>query len=123
MPLRWTIDPQERLVTTIAEGNVTRADFDVYIQAIHDADAHGYRKLFDGRHADTAMGAEEMMSLGVLFRGFHGKSPIGPLAVVLAEDKADLVSRTLGMLAAADRPMRVFREIGPARRWIESLAL
>jgi hypothetical protein len=46
---------------------------------------------------------------------------VGPLAVVVPEDKFDLIARVLGALAAADRPMRLFTDLRPARRWIDSL--
>ena len=46
---------------------------------------------------------------------------MGPLAVVLPEEYIDLAGHALGMLAAADRPMRVFGAIAPARRWLNGL--
>ena len=67
------------------------------------------------------MTPEDMLAIGVLLRERHATGTPGPLAVVIPPDKADLVSRVLGILAAADRPMRVFSEAEPARRWIDSL--
>lgn len=60
-----------------------------------------------------------MLALGVLFRSYHVRGPVGPLAVVVADAQVDRVNRLLGILATADRPMRVFRELEPARRWID----
>ena len=55
---------------------------------------------------------------------FHHREDraVGPLAMVVPDGKADLVARVVGILASADRPMRVFRKVAPARSWIESLA-
>jgi hypothetical protein len=121
MPLHWTIDSRERLVVAVAEGEVTRAEVQAYVDALVGAKALAYRKLFDGSRGDTTMGPDEMIALGVMFRSFHARGEVGPLAVVVPAEKVELVSRVLGILAAADRPMRVFHEAAPARRWIESL--
>jgi len=118
MPLHWTIDPEDQLVTTVADGDVTRRDVEGLVEAVHSAGAHAYRKLFDGSRGDTAMSAEDLLALGVLMRSYHARVPAGPLAIVLPADKAEKIARVLGALAAADRPLRVFNGIAAARRWI-----
>lgn len=123
MPLNWTIDSKAKLLTVVAEGDVTRAEFEAYLDLIDQAGLHTYRKLFDGTLADTSMGADHLLAVGVRMRTSHHTNPVGPLAVVVAEDKVAMVSRVLGMLAAANRPMRVFREVGPARDWIRKQPL
>lgn len=122
MPLHWTIDPQQKLVTVVAKGDVRRAEFEALLDAMRAADVHAYRKLFDGELGQTRMTPEDVLALGVRIRAEHGKGPMGPLAVVLPEKYAELAGHVLGMLASADRPMRVFGEIAPARRWLRSLA-
>lgn len=123
MPLHWTIDSRERLVTAVAEGDVTRVEVENYLQVLEGANAMGYRKLFDGSAGDTSMTPEDLLAIGVRIRDGHNKGgPFGPLALVLPVDKTELVSRVLGILAAADRPMRVFDSIEPARRWIDGFA-
>lgn len=122
MPFYWDIDPQQRLVTAVAEGDVTRAEVEAYLDAVGQAGAYAYRKLFDGRQARIRMTPEEMMALGVRMRATHAEGhTMGALAAVLPDEHMKAAGRVLGMLAAADRPMRVFRQIGPARKWIRSL--
>lgn len=118
MPLNWTIDSKAKLLTVVAEGDVSRAEFEAYLDVIDEACLHTYRKLFDGIRADTSMGAEHLLAVGVRMRTSHQTNPVGPLAVIVPEDKVAMVSRVLGMLAAARRPMRVFHEAGPAHDWI-----
>lgn len=118
MPLYWTIDSKAELVTVMAESIVTQADFEAYLDVIDQAGLHAYRKLFDGVDAETSMGPEEILAVGVRMRTSHHSQAVGPLAIVIAEDKVALVSRVLGMLAAASRPMRVFHESALAREWI-----
>lgn len=118
MPLHWTINSKAKLLTVVAEGVVTQADFESYLDLIDQAGLHAYRKLFDGIDADTSMGPEQILAIGVRMRTSHHTQPVGPLAVAVAEDKVPMVSRVLGMLAAANRPMRVFHESGAAHDWI-----
>jgi hypothetical protein len=118
MPLHWTIDSKERLFSAAAEGDVTKAEFEAYLDTIDDADLHTWRKLFDGLHAHTTMGMENIMALGVRMRASHQKSAVGALAIVAQEEMVPMFTRVLGMLAAANRPLRVFSDVGTAREWI-----
>lgn len=118
MPLHWTIDSKAKLLTVVAEGVVTQAEFESCLDLVDQAGLHVYRKLFDGMDADTSMGPEQILAMGVRMRASHQTQTVGPLAVAVAEDKVPILSRVLGMLAAARRPMRVFHEAGPARSWI-----
>lgn len=120
MTLRWTIDHDRKRVLAIAEGDVTRAQFDAYLDAMAREDALTYSKLFDGTIGDTSMDAYELLGVAARIRSFHDR-PVGPVAVVLPEDKSHLVLRVLGALAAAKRPLKVFSTLEPARRWIDSL--
>jgi hypothetical protein len=119
MTLRWTIDSEKKLMTAVTEGDVTRADMEAYLQAMATAGAMSYRKLFDGSRGDTSMTPDDLLALGGVIRTNHRSGPMGPLAVVVPVDKIELVSRIVGMLAVADRPMKVFSEIRPASRWID----
>lgn len=121
MPLHWTIDPEHKMMTAVAEGEVTRAEFEAYLDAMGAAEAQGYRKLFDGSRGGTAMPAEEILALGVRMRDSHQMGAVGALAVVVPDAMIEPLGRVLGMLAAARRPMRVFGEVGAARKWIGSL--
>lgn len=119
MSFHWRIESQTQRVTITADGEFTRADVERYLKAIEGSGAVTWSKLFDGRFSRSAMSQEDMLALGVIFRRYHVSGPVGPLAVVVADDQVDRVSRLLGILATADRPMRVFRNLEPARRWID----
>ncbi|WP_422029497.1 hypothetical protein [Reyranella sp.] len=120
MPLHWTLDSKERLVIVTAEGDVTGAEIEDYIAAMNGAGTMSYRKLYDGSRGDTDLTADELLAIGVQLRARHGTGDRpGPLALVLSPDQFEQISRVLGILAAADRPMRVFSGIAPARHWIE----
>ncbi|MDP1841683.1 MAG: hypothetical protein Q8N31_22220 [Reyranella sp.] len=121
MPLHWSIDPEYELVSVTAEGDVIRSEVMELLDAMASRDAMAYRKLFDGTNGSTAMGPEDLRALGARMRVYHASGPMGPLALVLPPDKADIVLPVLGLLAAADRPMRIFTGRQKARRWLSSL--
>jgi hypothetical protein len=120
MPIYWTIDSRQELVVVTAEGDVTRGDVEEYLDVVEGSGALTYRKLYDGRAGTLAMDHEEMMAIAARFRSYHHR-PVGALAVVLLHDQAEPVARMLGILASADRPLKLFTSMLPARRWIESL--
>ena len=120
MPIYWTIDSRHQFVVVTAEGDVSRADADDYLDAIEGGGALAYRKLYDARAGNVVMNHDEMMEIAVRLRSYHHR-PVGPLAIVLSDDKAEAAARVLGILASADRPIKLFTSLAPARRWIDSL--
>jgi hypothetical protein len=121
MPVYWTIDSKQRLVVVTAEGDVSHAHAEEYLDVIDGSGALAYRKLYDGRGGTVVMNHDELMAIAARFRSYHHR-PVGALAVVLPHDKAEPVARMLGVLASADRPMRLFINLAQARRWIDGLA-
>lgn len=120
MAMHYVIDSRQRLVSVTAEGGITRADVDAYLEAVVGAGALEYRKLFDWRAGTPAMDFPEMMSVLTMIRDYHDR-PHGPLAVVLSDEQrqsADL-ARVLGVLLSARRPMRVFSSVRSASRWLD----
>jgi hypothetical protein len=80
MPLHWTIDSKAKLLTVVAEGVVTQAEFESCLDLVDQAGLHVYRKLFDGMDADTSMGPEQILAMGVRMRASHQTQTVGPLA-------------------------------------------
>ena len=119
MPLRWKIDPTQRFMLVRSSGDVSRAEVEELIDAIVDNGALGFDKLVDGSAAMTSMSDEEMLTLGMRFRELHTGAAVGALAMVMPVDRGDRMQRMLGMIAAADRPMRVFTDLDEAEAWLE----
>jgi len=118
MPVQWTIDPEERFISVLGTGDVSRADIDRFLDAVVENAALGYRKLFDASQAMSSMTPADMVDLGTRFRALHTGAVVGPLAVVMPPDRGKRLERLLGMIATADRPMRIFVDPTRARRWI-----
>ena len=71
------------------------------------------------------MTEDDVLAIGLIFRQADAAGDVGALAVVMPDSgpEAERAMRLLGFLAAAKRPMRIFKTMGPARRWIKSLAV
>jgi hypothetical protein len=121
MPVQWTIEPDRGLVTVVAEGEITYGELVAMVDGLRDSDAHGYRKLYDGARSIMCMTQEEVLMLGVRMRVEHERSPMGPMAAILPAENAEILARLLGMVALADRPLRIFVKTGPALKWLLAL--
>ncbi len=107
-------------MTATAEGEITKVEFEEFLYATVNENTGGYRKLFDGRFATTHMDPQDVFDFGLRMKARHGIERTGPLAVVMQPHHYDLVSRVLGMLATAKRPMCLFEDLDAARKWLES---
>lgn len=119
VPITWTIDHDERMLTAVCEGEVTLGEIEEYLDAVVVAGSMPYRKLFDGSRGNSSMTDEEMMMLGARIRAYHGAGKLGALAVVVTTEHTRGLARLFGALAAADRPIKIFRDVRAARRWLE----
>lgn len=119
MPLSWTAQSNPPLVTIVADGDVTRGDIESVFAFLVRADLVRWPKLFDGRNGQGVFTLEEVEAIGVRIREAAQVQDVGALAFVLptANEKPEL-RRLLGLIVAARRPMRLFRRVAPARRWI-----
>ena len=129
MGLHWFIDSRERLIVITAEGPVTRTEIDEMLDAVAGANALGYRKLVDARAGRFALSAVDLLAIGARVRSLHAGS-VGAVAIVLPgrlprddepEDAPTLVARLIGILASAKRPLRLFKSMLAAKRWLGSL--
>jgi hypothetical protein len=120
VPITWTIDHNRRMLTAVCQGDITLRDFEDYLDAVVVAGSMPYRKLFDGTRGDSTMTDEEMMLLGARIRAYHAVGPMGPLAIVAVTEHTHGLARLFGALAAADRPIKIFRDIRAAQRWLEA---
>lgn len=118
MPIHWTIDSREQLMTAVAEGGVRKDEAIAYLDAMTTARAGGYRRLFDGINGEPLMDAEDIMELAVRMRSIQQEGAPGPLAVVMPADKYPQFARMLGILAVPDRPLRIFSSASAARAWL-----
>lgn len=123
MPLNWTAESQIQLVTIIADREVKRADIEDFLDMAGRANLVGWRKLCDIRAARCLLTFEDVNILGAQLRAAYSVQIPGPLALVVPETAPPEVGRFLGFLATAQRPMRIFKDLGKARKWLDSSAI
>ncbi|HTR86968.1 MAG TPA: hypothetical protein VMI56_20980 [Reyranella sp.] len=118
MTLHWTIDPHRRLITLVADGNVARHEVEAFMDAMLEADAGAYRKLFDASGGTSDMNLDDLMALGVRARGMDSIGATGPLAIVEPDYDYERYAPLISLLAAAERPMKLFKTAARARAWL-----
>ena len=119
MPLHWTIDSRACLVTVIANGEIVYGDACDLLDTISAVNAHAYRKMIDGRLGRSSMTDEELLTLCARIRNIHQRNTVGAIAVVATPPQTVRFTRLLGVLATADRPMKIFARIRQARSWLD----
>jgi hypothetical protein len=123
MPMQWTISHPTRLVMAIAEGNLALKDIEDYLDATVAAGALPYRKIFDTTGASMQLSEDDLMALGARIRAYIPFGRIGPLAIVAATEDSHGQARMFMTLAVADRPVRIFRTLEAACKWLDEPAI
>ena len=124
MPLHWTISHPSRLVVVVAKDDVRLQDIEAYLDGVVVGDALPYRKLFDMSQASLHLSDDDMMALGARIRAYAttASETMGPLAIVATTTESHGQARLFSALADAKRPVKIFRELHAARKWLDSLA-
>ncbi|MSP75634.1 MAG: hypothetical protein EXR12_05820 [Rhodospirillaceae bacterium] len=119
MPVHWTVSHPARLVVAVARDEVTPADIEKYFAGVTADGAMAYAKIFEITHTPTALGAENLKTLGerVIYYARHGQ--IGPVAIVAASDESFAQARIFAAAAQVKRPLAIFRELHAAREWLD----
>jgi hypothetical protein len=122
MPIQWTISHPVKLVIAVCKGTVTRQEIEGYLDAVVVADTLAYRKIFDMTHATGHLPDDDMMALGARIRAYATTGTIGPLAIVATTPESYERARLFAALADAKRPLKIFRELHLARKWLDAQA-
>jgi hypothetical protein len=121
MPIHLNVDHEAQLMTATAEGDITKTEFEEFLYETVNENTGAYRKHFDGRFATTHMDPQDIFDFGLRMKARHDVDErTGPLAVVMGPEHYELVSRVLGMLATAKRPMCLFEDLDAAHKWLAS---
>ena len=118
MPVHWTISHPSRLVIAIAKDEVKVEDIEKYFAGVTADGAMSYRKIFE-IGAAMAISNELLRGLGqrVVLYAQHGQ--LGPIALVAGSDASYAQAQVFAASARASRPLRIFREMHAARRWLD----
>ncbi len=119
MPVHWTISHPSRLVVAVAKDEVTVEDIEQYFAGVTTEGAMGYRKIFEIAATPLALSPRQLQALGerIVLYARHGQ--VGPLAIVAASAEGFAQAQLFAGAATAGRPLRIFRELHTARRWLD----
>jgi hypothetical protein len=121
MPLSWTISHPQRLVIAVAKGDVAPHEFGAYLEAMQPVGS--YRKMFVVSGMTAVFDALLMKTVGDAARAQAQRETLGPIAIVAETEPAYHSAMVYGDAARGiDRPIRIFRELHEARRWLDGLA-
>ena len=119
MPLTCQIYHLDRMVIGVSEGAVTLQDIGAFIDKVVKEGAQPYRKIFDARHGTSSLSPADLKALSTRLKTRPKARPLGPFAVVAGPGRRDELVEILKPFAALKRPMRLFKDMANARRWID----
>ncbi len=122
MSVTWKISHPERLVTARGEGTVSLQDIERYLDNVVVSDALPYAKIFDTGTAAWGLSDTDMLVLGARIRAYPALAAFGPIAIVAASDALNAHAEMFATLADVQRPLRIFRDVTAARKWLADLA-
>jgi len=124
MPIHWTISRPTRLVLAVCKDVVSRPDVEAYLDGVVVDGALSYAKIFELKDCTWTLDDQDMMALGARIQAYANvaKEAMGPLAIVAASPEHQDQARIFGALGTAKRPLKIFRELHAARRWLEQQA-
>jgi hypothetical protein len=118
VPLQINIDRDKRLVHTAADGVILLPDILAYLDKVAAEGCMPFGKLFDATGARFELSDDDMMVLGARVSAYAAMDPRGPIALVVGSDADNVLGQRFANLGGAQRPIRLFRTMDPARTWL-----
>lgn len=122
MAIDWTISHAEKLVLATVPAGAKRSDYVTFLAGVADANAVGYRKIVDIRFATLEFKIADVRAYGQIVMTWGKDSKPGPTALIVNSEISSDFAELFRQYARADRPVRVFTDIEPARAWLDEVA-
>jgi len=119
----YSVDVQQRLVSTVAEGAVSAADVRKHLASEERDSALRFRELIDARRAWIDFSPAEVREIVDLLRSLSVQHYLGPTAVVVSNLIAFGVMRMLENLVEDVCVVRPFRDFAQAERWVRDVCV
>ena len=108
MPIHIDFFHPNRLAIIVARGEVTMTDV-----------GEAARTMLES----NAMKNESLEKLAAMMRSAPNATKRGPLAIIVGDDDKAGRAEEFAALTASERPVKVFRSLHEARRWLEQQPL
>jgi hypothetical protein len=123
MPIHIDFFHPNRLAIIVARGEVTMTDVGEAARTMLESNALHYRKLVDVSSPSTPMKDESLEKLAAFMRNAPNAATRGPLAIIVGDDDKAGRAEQFASLTATERPIKVFKSLHEARRWLEEQPL
>ena len=121
MAITFTIDHDQRLIQTRAEGSITIADFIAHVETLTATGIFAYAQLIDARDATFAPTTQEIYRFTNFISNHRQQYGFARVAFVTTDEIAYGMGRMLMALADATDPgFRIFRSLDEAKAYLQS---
>lgn len=120
MPIHLEISRLNRLLVIVARGQVSQDDVRDLVAKMVEAEVRHFSKIIDVSGSTIDMSREQVERMAVSLRGEPGAAQRGAIAFVVNPERegfADLFAEA----TQGDRPVRLFRSLHDARKWLETV--
>ena len=119
MPVRVTFSHAERLATVVAEGDIFPDDIQRHLELVDRDNTRAYATLLDLRRMRSRI-SPQVGLLTALMTKRAQESEIGPIAIVIGNNKAFEEAAHRFATAGIDCPMKVFTDEPSAHAWLDA---
>jgi plasmid stability protein len=120
MPIHLEISRLNRLLVIVARGQITPDEVRDLIRQMVENEVRHFSKIIDVSGSSIEMGREQVDAMAMMLRAEKGAATRGPIAFVIHPERrgfADLFADA----TKEDRPVRLFRSLHDARKWLQEL--
>ena len=118
MAITWGVNHAARLVSAKAAGELSRTDFEAYLDGLVAAATLSYRKVLNMADSRLALSSDDMAAIGARVRGHESMGPMGSVAIIAGSDELYDQVRLFESVVGAQRPLKIFRDAGLAYAWL-----
>ena len=120
MPIHQDISRLHRLLVIVARGQVTPDEVRDLVSQMVDNEVRHFSKIIDVTGSSIDMDRGQVEAMAATLRAEKGAAGRGPIAFVIHPERegfADLFADA----TSTDRPVKLFRSLHDARRWLQEV--
>lgn len=121
MPIHLEISRLNRLLVIVARGQVTPDDVRDLVRQMADNDVRHFSKIIDVSGSSIEMDRAQIDAMAATLRAEKGAARRGPIAFVIHPERQGFAD-FFADATRTDRPVRLFRSLHDARRWLLELS-
>lgn len=119
MPVRVTFSHTERLATVVAEGDIFPDDIQRHLELVDRDNTRAYATLLDLRRMRSRI-SPRLGILTELMAQRAQESEVGPIAIVIGDNKPFEEAANRFATAGIRCPMKVFTDEPSAHAWLDA---